>query len=207
MPTGEKISDSTVRRLSGYYRALTEMLDAGQQTASSYDIAHRSGVTSAQLRKDLSCFGHFGKRGTGYRVTALHDEIRAILGLNRRWRVAVAGAGNLAHALTSYREFDRQGFEIVSIFDVDPAKIGRPWGPITVEPLDRLGPRVRELGVAMGIITTPAAAAQEVADRMVAAGIQGILNFASTKLTVPAGVQLRNVDMAIELETLSFALK
>ena len=162
---------------------------AGRETASSYEIAHVSGTTSPQLRKDLSLFGNFGKRGTGYRVAALHDELKAILGLNRRWRVAVVGAGNLAHALSEYREFRRQGFEIVAVFDVDPKRIGQEWDGVVVRHLDEF------------------AAAQDVADRMVAAGILGILNFASVKLTVPDHVTLRNVDMAIELESLSFALK
>jgi redox-sensing transcriptional repressor len=203
----EKISESTVRRLSAYFRALSDLLAEGRVTTSSYDIAQRAGVTSAQLRKDLSFFGHFGKRGTGYRVEALHEEIRAILGLNRRWRVAVVGAGNLAHALSEYREFRRQGFEIVAVFDVDPGKIGQEWDGVRVEPLTRFDAVARERGVDMGVITTPAAAAQEVADLMVAAGVRGILNFASVKLQVPATVSLRHVDMAIELESLSFALK
>lgn len=203
----EKISESTVRRLSAYFRALSDLLVEGRVTTSSYDIAQRAGVTSAQLRKDLSFFGHFGKRGTGYRVAALHEELRAILGLNRRWRVAVVGAGNLAHALSEYREFRRQGFEIVAVFDVDPAKIGQEWDGVRVEPLERFTELARERGVEMGVITTPAAAAQEVADLMVASGVRGILNFASVKLEVPDNVSLRHVDMAIELESLSFALK
>lgn len=205
--TSSKISDSTVRRLSGYYRVLGEMIEEGMQTASSYDMAQRSGVTSAQVRKDLSFFGHFGKRGTGYRLPALYDEIKAILGLNRKWRVVLVGAGNLAHALSSYREFRRQGFEIVAIFDNNERVVGQEWEGIHVHPISRFLDMARELKFEMGVITTPALAAQEVADLMVKAGISGILNFAPRKLTVPGRVSLRNVNMAIELESLSFALK
>jgi len=203
----EKIPDSTIRRVSAYYRAVSDLVAAGQPTASSYEIARRSGATSPQFRKDLSLFGNFGKRGMGYRVAALHEELKAILGLNRRWRVAVVGAGNLAHALSEYREFRRQGFLIVAVFDVDPGRVGQEWNGVTVEHFDRFAIAARTGAFEMGVITTPAAAAQDVADRMVEAGILGILNFASVKLVVPDQVTLRNVDMAIEMESLSFALK
>jgi redox-sensing transcriptional repressor len=202
-----RISDSTVRRLSAYYRVLGEMIDEGLQTVSSYDVAQRSGVTSAQIRKDLSFFGHFGKRGTGYRVTPLRDEIKAILGLNRKWRVVVVGAGNLAHALFSYREFRRQGFEIVGIFDNNESVVGQEWDGVRVDHISNFQQQARELKFEMGVITTPASAAQEVAELMVQAGIEGILNFAPRKLSVPETISLRNVNMAIELESLSFALK
>jgi redox-sensing transcriptional repressor len=205
--TTSRISDSTVRRLSGYYRALCEMVEEGRETASSYDMAQRSGVTSAQVRKDLSFFGHFGKRGTGYQVGPLYEELKAILGLNRKWRVAVVGAGNLAHALSSYREFRRQGFEIVAIFDNSDRVVGQNWDGIPVDHISRFLSMARELKFEMGMITTPASAAQEIADLMVQAGIEGILNFAPRKIVVPPTVSLRNVNMAIELESLSFALK
>ena len=205
--TTSRISDSTVRRLSGYYRALSEMVEEGRETASSYDMAQRSGVTSAQVRKDLSFFGHFGKRGTGYQVAPLYEELKAILGLNRKWRVVVVGAGNLAHALSSYREFRRQGFEIVAIFDNSDKVVGQNWDGIRVDHVSRFLQTARELKFEMGVITTPASAAQEIADLMVQAGIEGILNFAPRKIVVPPTVSLRNVNMAIELESLSFALK
>ena len=207
MRDNEKVSDSTIRRISAYYRVISDLLAAGQQTASSYEIARRSGATSPQLRKDLSTFGNFGTRGLGYDMVALHEELRAILGLNRRWRVAVVGAGNLAHALAEYREFRRQGFEIVAIFDIDPNRIGQKWEDIEVQHFNEFPTSARTGQFDMGVITTPATAAQEVADRLVEAGIRGILNFASVKLTVPDQVTLRNVDMAIELESLSFSLK
>ena len=201
-----KISDSSVRRLSGYFRALGEMAGEGVETISSYGLAKRTGTTPAQVRKDLSIFGHFGKRGTGYRVAPLRDELRAILGLNRRWKVVVVGAGNLAQALSSYREFRRQGFEIVAIFDTDPKKVGQAWDGVPVLDMNRFLEEARAHHFDVGVITTPANAAQDVADLMVKAGVRGILNFAPQALTVPQEISVRNVNMAIEFESLSFAL-
>jgi redox-sensing transcriptional repressor len=202
-----RVSDSTVRRLSAYYRVIGEFLERKETTVSSYDLARESGATPARVRKDLSTFGHFGKRGTGYDALSLFREIRSILGLDRKWKVGLVGAGNLAHALVAYKEFEREGFVIEAVFDNDPAKIGQLWGKLSVEPMERLTSLIRERNLAIGIIATPAAAAQEVAERLVGAGIQGILNFAPRKLTVPDHVNLRNVNLAIELEGLSFALK
>lgn len=201
-----KISDSSVRRLSGYYRALGEMIAEGTETVSSYGLASRAGSTPAQVRKDLSIFGHFGKRGTGYRVAPLRDELRSILGLNRKWRIVIVGAGNLALALSSYQEFRRQGFEIVAIFDTDPGKIGQDWDGVRVFPMSAFQSEAALHHFDVGVITTPAAAAQDVAEQMVKAGIGGILNFAPHPLSVPTSVSVRNVNMAIEFESLSFAL-
>ena len=202
-----RVSDSTVRRLSAYYRVLAEFVERKQSTISSYDLAQGSGATPARVRKDLSTFGQFGKRGTGYDPRQLLNEIRSILGLDRKWRVGLVGAGNLAHALVAYKEFEREGFVIEAVFDNDPAKIGQLWGKLVVEPMERLGFLIRERKLTIGIIATPAGAAQDVAERLVSAGIQGILNFAPRKLTVPDHVTLKNVNLAIELEGLSFALK
>jgi redox-sensing transcriptional repressor len=199
-----RISDSTVRRLSGYYRILGELREDGESTVSSYGLARRAGVTPAQVRKDLSFFGHFGKRGTGYDVGQLRSEI---LGLDRRWQVCLVGAGNLAHALFAYKEFEREGFEIRAVLDNDPAKIGQKWSGLSVEPVEDLVQVVKERNVEIGIITTPASAAQQVAELFVTAGVEGILNFAPRKLFVPEHVNLRNVNLAIELESLSYALK
>jgi redox-sensing transcriptional repressor len=202
-----RISDSTVRRLSGYYRILGELREDGESTVSSYGLARRAGVTPAQVRKDLSFFGHFGKRGTGYDVGQLRSEIQSILGLDRRWQVCLVGAGNLAHALFAYKEFEREGFEIRAVLDNDPAKIGQKWSGLSVEPVEDLVQVVKERNVEIGIITTPASAAQQVAELFVTAGVEGILNFAPRKLFVPEHVNLRNVNLAIELESLSYALK
>ncbi len=164
-------------------------------------------MTSAQVRKDLSCFGNFGKRGLGYNVPRLRKEIRLILGLNHRWRVALVGAGNIGSALFSYKEFGRQGFDFAAIFDVSPDRVGQRWRELTILHVDRLKQEAERLGLEIGVVAVPARAAQVVADRMVHAGIRGILNFAHRKLAVPAGVALRNVNLAVELESLSFSIK
>jgi redox-sensing transcriptional repressor len=201
-----RISESTVRRLSHYYRVLEEVEAEGGRLISSHRLAEREGVTSAQVRKDLSCFGSFGRRGLGYNVAHLREEIRSILGLDRRWRVAVVGAGNLGTALLSYRGFENQGFDVVAAFDRDPARIGKPLGALVVRDITELPQAVKEERLDLGVIATPLRAAQEVADALVAAGVRGILNLAPRKLFVPPHVALRTVDMTVEFESLSFAL-
>jgi redox-sensing transcriptional repressor len=199
-----RISESTVRRLSHYYRVLEEVAAEGKRMISSHRLAEREGITSAQVRKDLSYFGSFGRRGLGYSVVHLREEIRTILGLERRWKVALVGAGHIGSALLAYAGFARQGFDIVAVFDEDPARVGERIGPLVVQDIAALrkAPGVFEIGV----IATPARAAQEVADALVAAGVKGILNFAPRKLFVPRDVSLRAVDMTLEFEGLSFAL-
>lgn len=158
------------------------------------------------MRKDLSHFGTFGKRGMGYPVATLREQIVEILGLGRKWRVAVIGAGKLGAALFQYGGFRRQGFDIAAVFDVDTAKIGRRWGDVAIDDVADLARVVRKRDVELAIITTPAEAAQEVADALVAAGVEAILNFAPRKLVVPPEVTLRDVSLTIELESLTFAL-
>lgn len=204
---GARISDSTVRRISGYYRILGALAESGDETVSSFGLAQRAGVTPAQVRKDLSLFGHFGKRGTGYTVTELHREIQRILGLDRGWRVCLVGAGNLAQALYAYRGFQEEGFAIEAVFDNDPAKIGQSWNGVQIASVNGLVDALHTSRIEIGIITTPADAAQGVADLLVQGGVSGILNFAPRKLFVPSQVTLRAVNLAIELESLSFALK
>lgn len=200
------ISESTVRRLSHYYRVLEEVGAEGKRMISSHRLAEREGVTSAQVRKDLSYFGSFGRRGLGYNVEHLRAEIGTILGLERRWKVAVIGAGHLGSALLEYRGFLEQGFDVVAVFDRDASRIGLPLGPLVVQDVAEL-PAIAARGVfEIGVIATPAAAAQEVADALARAGIRGILNFAPRKLFVPKQVTVRNVDMTLEFESLSFAL-
>src|SRR5499426_3799760 len=201
-----RISESTVRRLSHYYRVLEEVEAEGGRLISSHRLAEREGVTSAQVRKDLSCFGSFGRRGLGYNVAHLREEIRSILGLDRRWRVGVVGVGNLGTALLLYRGFEQQGFDVVAAFDRDPARIGRPLGALVVRDISELTQAVREERLDLGVIATPLRAAQEVADALVAAGVRGILNLAPRKLFVPPHVALRTVDMTVEFESLSFTL-
>ena len=197
------ISEPTVRRLSNYYRVLEEVAAEGKRMISSHLLAEREGVTSAQVRKDLSSFGSFGRRGLGYHVEHLRDEIRALLGLDRRWKACLVGAGHIGSALAGYRGFLDQGFDIAAVFDADPARVGKPLEGLTVRHVSQLS---AEDGFEIGVIATPARAAQEVADSLVAAGVHGILNFAPRKLRVPAGVTLRTVDMTMEFESLSYAL-
>lgn len=204
--SSSKISDSAVRRLSHYLRFLDEFESNGISTVSSDDLAGKGGMTSAQVRKDLSRFGSFGKRGLGYPVDELRTRMRQILGLDRRWRVALVGAGRLGAALFQYEGFRGQGFDFVAVFDNDPAKIGKRWGEIEVEDVSALPAAVRERKIEMGVIVTPRDSAQEVVDRLVQAGVEAILNFAPRKLSVPEGVTLRDVNLAIEIEGLAFAL-
>lgn len=205
-PRLARISESTVRRLSHYYRVLEEVEAEGKRLISSHRLAEREGITSAQVRKDLSCFGSFGRRGLGYNVAHLREEIRGILGLDRRWRVAIVGAGNIGAALLAYRGFAKQGFDVVAVFDRDAQRVGQRIGDLVVRDTDELMAVASELRVDMGVIATPVRAAQEVADLLVAVGVRGILNFAPRKLFVPSQVALRNVDMTVELESLSFSL-
>ena len=201
-----KIADSTVRRLSLYLRFLEEFEDQGIATVSSDALALRGGTTSAQVRKDLSFFGSFGKRGLGYAVPELAGRLREILGLGREYRVVLLGAGKIGSALVQYRGFQKRGFEIVGIFDVDPAKIGKRWNGVEVGNVADLESKARELGVDIAVLVTPADVAQELADRIVGLGVKAILNFAPVQLAVPEDVSVKNVNLALELEALSYAL-
>jgi len=202
----KKISESTVRRLSLYLRFLQEAADRGADTISSEELARRGGTTSAQVRKDLSFFGSFGKRGMGYSVPELLHALRDILGLTRTWRVALVGAGKIGSALFSYRDFQRRGFNIRAVFDSDRAKVGAAWGDLRVRHDEELDRALAEDGIEIVIIAVPAEAAQGVVDRVVQGGVRAILNFAPTRLKVPAGVALRNVDMTVELEGLAYTI-
>jgi len=202
----DHVSDSSVRRLSSYLRVLDELEHEGDSMISSRGLSELAGVTPAQVRKDLSHFGSFGRRGLGYSVAVLRGEVRAILGLDRRWRVGLVGAGNIGNALFAYKEFARQGFDIIAVFDDAPDRIGQPLGELEIRPMDDFESICRQRGVEIGVIATPARHAQQVADLMVRVGLRGILNFAPRKLFVPPAVALRTVNMAIEIESLSFAL-
>jgi redox-sensing transcriptional repressor len=203
----ERISASTIRRISGYLRVLDDLVEQREELASSMDLAERTGVSPAQVRKDLSHFGSFGRRGYGYEVDSLREAIRGILGLSRRWRVAIVGAGNVGTALFSYKEFAARGFDVVAVFDNAADRIGqRLGGDLVIEPMSRFAEIARLRAVEIGVIATPARAAQEAADAVVAAGVRALLNFAPRKLVVPRGVTLRDVNLAVELESLAFAL-
>ena len=202
----KKVSESTVGRLSLYLRTLVELDEEGVATLSSEELARRCGTTAAQVRKDLSLFGTFGKRGLGYAVPELIGELRSILGLERRWRVALVGAGRIGAALLGYRDFRRQGFYIEAVFDADPTKVGQRRQGVVIRSDADLECGLRDEAIDIVIVAVPAEAAQAVVDRVVASGIRAILNFAPTKLRVPDEVALKNVNMAVELEGLSYAL-
>ncbi len=173
---------------------------------SSETLAERAGTTAAQVRKDLSSFGSFGTRGLGYPVAPLHDRIREILGLDRGWRVALVGAGRIGSALHAYPHFRERGFRIVAILDDDPEKIGRAWEGTRIRPATELEEVIGAEGVEIVILAVPAPAAPELARRAVGAGVRGILNFAPVRLRLPEGVEVNNVNLAVELEALSHVL-
>ena len=191
-------------RLPLYLRALVGLADSGDTTVSSEALADAAGVTSAKVRKDLSYLGSYGTRGVGYDVAYLIHQIRRELGLTQHWAIAIAGIGNLGHALANYRGFVERGFEVVALVDTDPTKVGERVGDLAIAHVDDLPRLVRERRVAIGVIATPATAAQEVAERMVDAGIRSILNFAPAVVSVPAGVTVRKVDLATELQILAY---
>jgi len=201
-----KVSDSTVRRLSMYYRLLSESEKKGAKIVSSKELAKIEKLTPAQVRKDLSFFGSFGTRGLGYPVKELKGRIAKILGLNRSWSVALVGLGNVGSALVSYKEFQKQRFNIKLLFDNDQRKIDKNHKGIPVSDVRTMGKKLKENRIEMVILAVPAHAAQEVADQVVAAGVSSILNFAPIQIKVPDNVVLRSVNMAMELEHLSFCL-
>jgi redox-sensing transcriptional repressor len=202
----KRVADSTIRRLSLYLTALEELVKRGARTISSEELAQLGGTTSAQVRKDLSVFGSFGKRGLGYSVDELIARLRSILGLGRRWRVCIIGAGKVGAALAQYAGFPERGFDIVAVYDADPARVGQRWGDLKVRDVGMLEADATSQGFDIAVLAVPASAAQRVADRAVAAGVRGILNFVPVQLNVPPSVAVRNVNMAVELEALSFAL-
>jgi redox-sensing transcriptional repressor len=198
------LPDVTVARLPEYLRALHEFAQAGDDTVSSEALAAAAGVKSAKLRKDLSQLGSYGTRGVGYDVTRLVRQIEHVLGLTQRRNVALIGVGNLGHALAGYAGFASRGFRIAALIDIDQSRVGERLGDLTVTHIDDLAATVAAEQIAIGVITTPAKAAQPVTDRLVEAGVTSILNFAPCVLNVPGGVEVRNVDLAVELQILSF---
>lgn len=201
-----KIPEMTIRRLSVYTRCLLQLEEDGIKTVSSQELAERFNLNSAQVRKDLAYFGEFGVRGIGYYVSGLKAELQKILGLHREWAVALVGFGNLGSALFHYRGFARQGFQIAAIFDEDSAKYHREVNGVPVFPGRDLAREVKARGIQIGIVAVPAESAQVVTDQLVAAGIKAILNFAPVRIRVPRDIRLKDVDLSIELETLSFYL-
>ena len=202
----KRIADSTVRRLSAYLRFLEDFETRGLSTISSEELAKRGGTTSAQVRKDLSFFGSFGKRGLGYSVPELAGRLREILGLGREWRVVIVGAGKIGAALAQYRGFRQRGFNILAAYDINPEKVGRKLEGIPVKDIADLERDIQREKPDIVVLTVPGDEAQKVVDRVVKAGVKAILNFAATQLQAPPDVAIKTVNMAMELEGLSFAL-
>jgi redox-sensing transcriptional repressor len=202
----KKISDSTISRLSRYYRTLGRLIESKVQTVSSDEIAEIDGVTSAQVRKDLSFFGTFGKRGLGYNTVDLQNNIGTILGLYKKWNVALVGIGNIGHALVDYQEFKKQGFIIKLLLDNDENKIGNVLGDLEIKPFANAVEFLEEEKIQIAIVAVPAKVAQGVVNSLTEAGVKAILNFAPLSLKVPKGVTIKNENMSIELEALSYFL-
>jgi redox-sensing transcriptional repressor len=202
------IPDATIARLPVYHRVLGQLVESGVSTVSSEELAGACGVSSAKLRKDLSHLGSYGTRGVGYDVRFLAYQISRELGLTQPWGVVIVGAGNLGHALVAYRGFASRGFQIVGLLDSHPDVIGQQLGApgreVVVHPMAELESVVAAGGAHIGVIATPAEAAQDVCDRLVSAGVRSILNFAPVVLSVPDGVEVRKVDLAVELQILAF---
>ena len=206
IPSDATVPKVVVSRISLYLRELQRLQAAGQQTISSGQLGTLLGFSDAQVRKDLGFFGQFGYPGVGYRCDELIRAMRDILGTNQPWPVVMLGVGNLGQALLGYRGFGRQNFSIEAAFDADPAKVGQTIQGIRIRHVDELADVVRTKGIRLGMIVVPAERAQEAADRLVAAGIEGVVNFAPVTLALPPNVQIVAVDLAIELEQLSFAV-
>jgi redox-sensing transcriptional repressor len=198
------LPEATVARLPEYLRALHNLADVGHDTVSSEGLAAAAGVNSAKLRKDLSYLGSNGTRGVGYDVTLLTEKIEYVLGLNQHRAVALVGVGNLGHALAGYTGFGTRGFHFAALFDADPGRVGEQINGLVVRHIDELAEVVAEEHIAIALIATPAHAAQAVADALVSCGVTSILNFAPCVLSVPDNVDVRKVDLAIELQILSF---
>lgn len=204
MPAERPVPRAVIGRLSLYLRELEAFERRGETTVSSSLLGSALGINDAQVRKDLACFGQFGRPGIGYRIAELIRALRQILGIDRDWPTAIIGVGNLGRALLRYRGFRNRGFHIVALFDNDPKKIGQTVGGLVVQPLERLGEVAEELGLRLAILTVPGEAAGRVAELAAGCGIRGLLNFAPVTLTVPEPLSVISVDLSIQLENLAY---
>jgi len=195
-----------VGRLPVYLRALTAMTQEGKSITSSQELGTRLGLTSAQIRKDLSHFGEFGKQGLGYNIPFLTEQLRHILKLDHLWGVVLVGAGDLGRALANYQGFQERGFEIRKVFDSNPAKIGQSLGRFVIQDTAQLVPSLRESDIRIAMVAVPARAAQEVTGRLVEGGVRAILNYAPTTLSVPSGVFVQNIDPSVHLQRMTYYL-
>jgi redox-sensing transcriptional repressor len=200
------IPDIVVGRLPIYLRALERMLEENRRVTSSQELGERLGISAAQIRKDLSQFGEFGKQGTGYSIDFLAEQIRQILHVDRVWDMAVIGAGDIGSAVARYQGFSNRGIRVAMIFDSDPAKIGTQVGSFTVKDINTVKDTIREAGIQVAMIATPSQVAQEVADELVSAGVRAILNYAPINLNVPENVHVQYTDPAIHLQRMTYYL-
>ena len=200
----DSVPHPAVQRLSLYLRQLESFGRKGRRTISSKQLGESLNLTDAQVRKDLAYFGQFGHPGIGYRVDELIGQARRILGTDKTWNVLLVGAGNLGRALMAYRGFDSKGFRLAAVFDNDPSLSGKRQGPFLVQPLSELGATVKQHNIRLAIMAVPAEVAQEVADQLMKAGVRGLLNFAPVSIQMPTTVAVKSVDLAVQLEQLSF---
>jgi len=203
----KQIPDIVIGRLPVYLRALQQMAQEGRQVTSSQELGERLGISAAQIRKDLSQFGEFGKQGTGYNIEYLADQVREILNVNKVWAVAIVGAGDIGRALAGYNGFNERGFRIKMIFDNAPSRIGQQHGDFTIKDSATMKEEIRAAGIKMAMIAVPAAYAQAVADQLVEAGVKAILNYAPVNLHVPLGVRVQNIDPSIHLQRMTYYLE
>jgi redox-sensing transcriptional repressor len=202
----DKIPDIIIGRLPVYLRALQRMADNGIKTTSSQELGEHVGISAAQIRKDISQFGEFGKQGTGYSIAYLLDKLKEILKVDRMWEVALVGAGDMGHALARYQGFTNRGFKIVMVFDNNKEKVGQKIDAFTIEDSDKLIERVKSAGIKMAMLTVPAPAAQGVADKLIQAGVKAILNYAPISLNVPNNVKVQYIDPATHLQRMTYYL-
>ncbi len=200
------ILDIVISRLPVYLRALERLSQEGQEVTSSHELGKRLGISSAQIRKDLSHFGGFGKQGTGYRIAYLKEQLRQVLNVERDWEVALIGAGDLGNAVARYRGFSNRGFHIACVFDSAPDKVGKSIGEFLILPLDNLHTVITERGIKIAMVAVPAEAAQSVADTLIAAGVRAILNYAPINLNVPDNVHVQYIDPVIHLQRMTYYL-
>ncbi|MFN8411299.1 MAG: redox-sensing transcriptional repressor Rex [Anaerolineales bacterium] len=202
----EKIPDIIVGRLPIYLRALQRMADNGLKTTSSQELGEHVGISAAQIRKDISQFGDFGKQGTGYSISYLLDKLREILKVDRIWDVVLVGAGDMGRALANYQGFKNRGFRIVMIFDADKEKVGQKIGEFTVEDADKIAEKIKAANIKIAMLTVPATSAQAVAEKLVQAGVKAILNYAPISLNVPDGVKVQYIDPSTHLQRMTYYL-
>lgn len=202
----DKIPDIIVGRLPVYLRALQRMADTGLKTTSSQELGEHVGISAAQIRKDISQFGDFGKQGTGYSIAYLLDKLREILKVDRIWDVALVGAGDMGHALANYQGFENRGFRIAMIFDADSTKVGEKIGEFVVEDAEKIAEKIKSAGIKIAMLTVPASAAQSVADKLIQAGVRAILNYAPISLAVPNNVKVQYIDPSTHLQRMTYYL-